>query len=163
MSSRSGKTPIGRVARLTRGPKTAVQQGRSSAIGVVEPEQLSGPRARTRIRPGVTTPRSAVMEAVSVGIDVSKRELMIAVHPTGEQWTTATTPVAIGTVVTRLRALAPQIIVVEATGGDESAGVAAVGGGGVAGAGGDPRPGRGLSQAVGRPAEKGAGAAPPLA
>src|SRR4051812_28489948 len=116
----------------------------SSASVVGHPEQLSGPRARTRIRPGVTTPRSAVMEAVSVGIDVSKRELVIAVHPTGEQWTTATTPAAIGTVVTRLCALAPQIIVVEATGGGERAPAPALGGAGVPGGGGDPRPGRGF-------------------
>src|SRR4051794_6995903 len=66
MSSRSDKTPSGRVARLTPGGHTADKPGHSSASVVVHPEQLSGPRARTRIRPGVTTPRSAVMEPVSV-------------------------------------------------------------------------------------------------
>src|SRR3954464_15469090 len=142
MSSRSDKTPGGRVARLSPGGHTADQPGHSSASVVGHPEQLSGPRARTRIRPGGTTPRSAVMDAVSVGIDVSKRELVIAVDPTGEQWTTATTPAAIGTVVTRLRALAPQIIVVEATGGYERAVVAAMAVAGVPGAGGNPRPWR---------------------
>src|SRR4051812_2466016 len=108
----------------------------SSTSVAAHPEQLAGPRARTRIRPGVTTPRSTVMDAISVGIDVSKRELVIAVHPTGEQWTTATTPAAIGTVVTRLRALALQIIVVEATGGDGSTPGCPMGAGGGAVAGG---------------------------
>ena len=45
------------------------------------------------------------MECLSVGIDVSKRELVIAVHPTGDQWTTATTPAGIATVVKRLQTL----------------------------------------------------------
>jgi hypothetical protein len=66
------------------------------------------------------------MDAVSVGIDVSKRDLVIAVHSTGEQWTTATTPAAIATLVMRVRALGPRIIVVEATGGYERALVAAM-------------------------------------
>src|SRR3954462_14589566 len=126
MSSRSDKTPGGRVARLSPGGHTADKPGHSSASVVGHPEQLSGPRARTRIRPGVTTPTSAVMAAASVGIDVSKRELVIAVHPTGEQWTTATTPAAIATVVKRLQTLVPRILVIEATGGYERALVAAL-------------------------------------
>src|SRR4051812_7808130 len=125
----------------------------SSASVVGHPEQLSGPRARTRIRPGVTTPRSTVMDAISVGIDVSKRELVIAVHPTGEQWTTATTPAAIGTVVTRLRALAPQIIVVEATGGYERAVVAAMAVAELPVAVVNPRQVRAFAQAIGRTAK----------
>src|SRR5688572_30446795 len=127
MSSRSDKTPRGRVARLSPGGHTAVQLGHSSASVVVDPEQLTGPRARTHIRPGAaTTARSAVMAAVSIGIDVSKRALVIAVHPTGEQWTTATTPAAIATAVTRVQTCDPRIIVVEATGGYERALVAAL-------------------------------------
>jgi len=93
------------------------------------------------------------MEAVSVGIDVSKRELVIAVHPTGEQWTTATTPAAIGTVVTRLRALAPQIIVVEATGGYERTVVAAMAVAELPVAVVNPRQVRAFAQAIGRTAK----------
>jgi transposase len=59
------------------------------------------------------------MERISVGIDVSKAHLDIAVHPTGECWVSETTPAAIDTLVARLQALAPTIIVVEATGGYE--------------------------------------------
>jgi transposase len=93
------------------------------------------------------------MDAVSVGIDVSKRELVIAVNPTGEQWTTATTPAAIGTVVTRLRALAPQIIVVEATGGYERAVVAAMAVAELPVAVVNPRQVRAFAQAIGRTAK----------
>ena len=40
---------------------------------------------------------------VVIGIDVSKAELVIGVHPTGETWTSATTPPALDRLVTQLR------------------------------------------------------------
>src|SRR6185436_19981106 len=58
---------------------------------------------------------------ISVGVDVSKAHLDIAVHPTGESWVSETTPAAIDALVGRLQALAPTIVVVEATGGYERA------------------------------------------
>lgn len=64
-------------------------------------------------------------DPVSIGIDVSKDALVIAVHPRGETWTSATTPGAIETLVPRLQALAPQRVIIEATGGYEAAVVAA--------------------------------------
>lgn len=64
-------------------------------------------------------------DPVSVGIDVSKAELVIAVHPGGETWTSATTAAAIETLIPRLQALAPQRVIVEATGGYEASLVAA--------------------------------------
>ena len=54
-----------------------------------------------------------------VGIDVGKTELEIAVLPTGERWTSETTARALRTLATRLATLAPQVIVLEATGGYE--------------------------------------------
>ena len=65
------------------------------------------------------------MEMLSVGIDVSKATLAVAVRPTGEAWTSDTTPSALDHLVTRLVALGPSIIVVEATGGYERGIVAA--------------------------------------
>jgi transposase len=59
------------------------------------------------------------MERISVGIDVSKTTVVIAVYPSGERWTSATTAAAIDALVARLRALSPAIIVMEATGGYE--------------------------------------------
>jgi transposase len=59
------------------------------------------------------------MDPITVGIDVSKATLVVAVHPTGEQWVTETTPAAVEALVARLGTLQPMLIVVEATGGYE--------------------------------------------
>jgi transposase len=93
------------------------------------------------------------MTPVSIGVDVSKRELAIAVQPTGEQWTTATTPAAIASVVARLGALAPHIIVVEATGGYERGLVAALAVAELPVAVVNPRQVRAFAQAIGRSAK----------
>jgi transposase len=61
------------------------------------------------------------MDPITVGIDVSKTALVVAVHPTGEQWVTETTPGAVEALVARLGTLRPTLIVVEATGGYERA------------------------------------------
>ena len=50
------------------------------------------------------------MDVLSVGIDVSKATLVIAVSPTGESWSSATTPAAIDALVARLQGLTPTII-----------------------------------------------------
>lgn len=57
--------------------------------------------------------------ATTVGIDVHKASLVIACHPSGEQWTTTTTPAALAALADRLTALAPAVIVLEPSGGDE--------------------------------------------
>ena len=93
------------------------------------------------------------MESLSVGIDVSKRELVIAVDPTGARWTSQTTAAAIGVVVERLRALTPRIIVVEATGGYERALVAALAAADLPVAVVNPRQARAFAQAIGRTAK----------
>jgi len=64
-------------------------------------------------------------DPVSIGIDVSKDALVIAVHPSGETWTSATTAAAIDVLMPRLQARRPQWVIVEATGGYEAAVVAA--------------------------------------
>src|SRR5436190_13673119 len=153
MSSRSDRTPRGRVARSTPGHKTVDQQGRSSALGVVDPAQLPGPRARIPIRPGAATPRSGAMERICVGIDVSKRELAICVDPTGEHWISETTPAAVLVAVARIGALRPHVIVVEATGGYERAVVAALVAAELPVAVINPRQARAFAQALGRTAK----------
>ncbi len=90
---------------------------------------------------------------ISVGIDVSKAALMIAAHPTGERWTSETTPAAIEAVVERLQALALTIIVVEATGGYQRALVAACAAAGLPVAVVNPRQVRAFAQALGRTAK----------
>ena len=56
---------------------------------------------------------------VFIGIDVSKAQLDIAVHAQSTQWQTANTEAGIVELVQRLQALAPTLIVLEATGGFE--------------------------------------------
>jgi transposase len=93
------------------------------------------------------------MDAVTVGIDVSKRELMIALHPSGERWTSENTASAITSLATRISARAPGIVVVEATGGYERAVVAALAAAEVPVAVVNPRQVRAFAQAVGRTAK----------
>ena len=62
----------------------------------------------------------------SVGIDVSKSKLDVAVVPENESWSTVNEEPGIDHLVKRLKALRPRLIVVEATGGLEISVVAAL-------------------------------------
>jgi transposase len=93
------------------------------------------------------------MDRISVGMDVSKATVVIAVDPTGERWTSETTPAAIDVLVARVRALAPAIVVVEATGGYERALVAGCAAAGLPVAVVNPRQVRAFAQALGRTAK----------
>ncbi len=62
----------------------------------------------------------------AMGIDVAKAELVVACRPGQEQWTSANTAAGIPELVARAKAVAPEVIVVEATGGYERAVVAAL-------------------------------------
>ena len=93
------------------------------------------------------------MDHISVGIDVSKATFVVAVAPTGEQWTTDTTPAGVDALVTRLQGLTPTIIVVEATGGYERALVAACAAAGLPVAVVNPRQVRAFAQALGHTAK----------
>jgi transposase len=92
-------------------------------------------------------------EPVVIGIDVSKREFSVAVYPTGEAWTSATNLGAIDLVVERVRAVAPQLIVLEATGGYELALAGACATAGLPVAIVNPRQVRAFAQALGRTAK----------
>jgi len=98
--------------------------------------------------------RSDVMEhPVVIGIDVSKAEFVIAVHPSGEIWTSATTPAAIEALVARLRAFGAPLIVMEATAGYELPLAAACAGAALAVAVVNPRQVRAFAQAMGHTAK----------
>lgn len=88
-----------------------------------------------------------------VGIDVSKAELALAVYPSEEAWTSATTPAAVETLVARLAALAPALIVLEATGGYEMPVAGACSAAGLPVAIVNPRQVRAFAQALGRTAK----------
>lgn len=62
-----------------------------------------------------------------VGIDVSKDQLDVALRPASQTWQVANDPAGIETLCERLKRLGPELIVLEATGGYESATVAALG------------------------------------
>ncbi len=61
-----------------------------------------------------------------VGIDVAKAQLDIALRPTGERWAIPNDDTSIATLVSRLVAVHPTLIVLEATGGYQRAVVAAL-------------------------------------
>jgi len=64
-------------------------------------------------------------ELVYVGLDVAKATLDVALRPSGECWQAANDDAGVADLVARLRALAPTLIVCEATGGFERPAVAA--------------------------------------
>jgi len=59
-----------------------------------------------------------------VGIDVAKAELVVSIVPSAERFTVANDERGVRTLVERLRAIGPTLIVLEATGGYELLGVA---------------------------------------
>ena len=87
---------------------------------------------------------------VFVGIDIAKAELVVAVRPTGEQWTTPNDPRAWPALVARLQALAPQGIVCEASGGYEVPVAGALGAAGLPLVVVNPRQVRDFAKATGR-------------
>ena len=64
--------------------------------------------------------------AIVVGIDIAKADFVVACRPDGTAWTATNDPEGLAATVMRLRAMAPALIVLEATGGFETALVAAV-------------------------------------
>ncbi len=87
---------------------------------------------------------------VFVGIDVAKAELVVALRPTGEQWTIPNRPEAWPALVARLQALAPQGIVCEASGGYEVPLAGALGAAGLPLVVVNPRQVRDFAKATGR-------------
>ena len=60
------------------------------------------------------------MDAIVVGIDVSKDWLDVAVGPTGESLIFNRRVLGIDDLIARLKALAPKMVAIEATGGIEA-------------------------------------------
>ena len=90
--------------------------------------------------------------AVIVGIDVSKSEFVVSTLPQEARWTSGTDPTAIEALVIQLSALQPRLIVMEATGGYETALAASCTTAGLPVAIVNPRQVRAFAQAVGRTA-----------
>jgi transposase len=66
------------------------------------------------------------MDMITVGIDVSKDRLDVAVHPRGEVFAVERKAAGLDQLIVRLRELGPQIVALEATGGYETIATAAL-------------------------------------
>src|SRR3989442_15946990 len=74
-----------------------------------------------------------------VGIDVATAQLDIALRPSGERWAVPNNASGVMTLVDRVQALHPTLIVLEATGGLKRAVTSAVAPAGLPGGGENPR------------------------
>ena len=93
------------------------------------------------------------MEAIFVGIDVSKDRLDVHVCPGGEAFAVSRDGKGLEELIDRLRALAPQLIAIEATGGFETTTAAALAGAALPLAIVNPAQVRHFAQAVGKRAK----------
>lgn len=93
------------------------------------------------------------MDAIYVGIDVSKDRLDVHVQPTGERFAVSRDGEGLAALVDRLKPLEPRLIAVEATGGFETTVAAAIGGAGLPLAVVNPAQVRHYAQALGRRAK----------
>jgi len=85
-----------------------------------------------------------------VGIDVAKAHLDVAVRPGDKHWQVANDELDIGTLVTRLKTLQPELVVLEATGGFERTVTAALAAAGLSVAVVNPRQVRDFAKATGK-------------
>jgi transposase len=128
--------------------------------GLVESLQENGELAlawgaRPRIRkagPRRIVDREGPMTSTSafVGIDIAKADCVVACRPDSASWTATNDPEGIAAAVDRMRALAPPLIVLEATGGYETALVAALAAAGLPVGVANPRQVRDFAKATGQ-------------
>jgi transposase len=93
------------------------------------------------------------MEAIVVGIDVSKSTLDVHVHPAGEAFCVARNAEGIDTLIARIAPLGIQAVAVEATGGFETVVAASLGGAGLPVIVVNPAQVRAFAQALGKRAK----------
>src|SRR4051812_29917175 len=104
-----------------RALKPVPQHGTPSAVP-------SNPNSRLGRKASPVAQGGVKMDAIYVGIDVSKDRLDVHVRPSGEAFAVGRDGKGLEELVERLRALAPTLIAVEATGGFETIVAAAVAG-----------------------------------
>src|SRR3954447_25507395 len=132
--------------------------GSPQALGSTKAEHKHGAppavSSQPERSPGLDSPhqRSRVMDKlpVFVGIDVSKHRLDIHARPPGESFTVDHGEEEVATLVARLVALAPALVVLEATGGLEVRLAAALAAAGLPVAVVNPRRVRAFARATGR-------------
>ena len=100
--------------------KTVGERG-TPPVNPSNPNSRRGRKARSPIRQG-----RVAMESITVGIDVSKNRLDVAVRPSGEVFAVERNAAGLEQLTIRLRVLAPQVVALEATGGFETIAAAAL-------------------------------------
>ena len=93
------------------------------------------------------------MEAITVGIDVGRDRLDVAVRPGGEAFSVERNAAGLEALVARLQALKPRVIAMEATGGFETVVAAALAAAGLPGVVVNPAQIRHFAQAIGQRAK----------
>ena len=93
------------------------------------------------------------MEKITVGIDVSKDRLDVAVRPSGEALVVARNAVGLEELCTRLRVVGPHVVALEATGGFETVAAAALAAAGLPVAIVNPAQIRAFAKAIGQRAK----------
>jgi transposase len=93
------------------------------------------------------------MDAIYVGIDVSKDRLDVAIRPNGESFSVARTVVGIDDLIERLKTSGPIIVAIEATGGFETLVVGSLAAGGLPVVVVNPAQVRAFAQALGKRAK----------
>jgi transposase len=93
------------------------------------------------------------MDAIVIGIDVSKDRLDVAVRPTGETFVVSRDAAGLDALIARLAPLAPAVVAVEATGGYETVVAASLGAAGLPLVVVNPAQVRSFAQALGRRAK----------
>lgn len=93
------------------------------------------------------------MDAIAVGIDVAKDRMDVAVRPSGEVFVVERTADGLDLLIVRLKALAPQIVALEASGGFETIVTAALAAAGLSVVVVNPTQVRAFAKAVGQKAK----------
>src|ERR1043166_8881955 len=115
----SGRIGVAVMGGSPTNPGSIKTGGEHGAPPVVpsNPNSRLGRRARSPIRQG-----RVAMDIITVGIDVSKDRLDVAVRPSGEVFAAERKAAGLDQLITRLRELGPQLVALEATGGHATIG-----------------------------------------
>ena len=106
---------------ITPGSSKTVDELGAPPVVPSNPNSRLGRKARSSIRQG-----RVVMDIITVGIDVSKDRLDVAVRPSGEAFAVERNAAGLDRLADRLRELSPGIVALEATGGFETVAAAAL-------------------------------------
>src|SRR5712692_11016356 len=106
---------VGRGRPVLLGPRRPEESEGRRGPFPPEPEQLPGPPSPHPARSGRLGGAAMSSTPVTIGIDVAKAHLDVAVPPGGEQWQVSNDEDGIHALLARLQPLQPRLIVLEAS------------------------------------------------